>query len=188
MEEVTHRETTITDRAMKEVTVTSLKDLQQLVRRAGDEEGVKVAIGAELQRLCDASGMCKILKKMTEDKHWIVSRGDKLEPHVPIVRAINNASRRVVHLTDLLGAHIILNMSKHHIKIRKAAKKLKEAAADLTQTNLEPVKLLGEALNDDAKQVLKGRKSHSQLLFDLGIARKYCAEVYNQKTPLDQPI
>ncbi|PVH31676.1 hypothetical protein PAHAL_9G208500 [Panicum hallii] len=71
-------------------------------------------------------------------------------------------------------------------KIRKAANKLKEAAADLTQTNLKPVKLLGEALNDDAEEALKGRKSRSQLLFDLVIARKYCAEVYNQKTPLDQ--
>jgi len=170
------------------VRVTSLKALQKSVKKSGALEGVKVVIGPELQKLCDAPGICKLLHKMAEEQQWTVAGAglDKLEPFAPVARAVNNANRRVIDVTDLLDAKIVFNMSKHHAKIRRAAFKLKKAAGELFDTNLEPIKILGHALNDAAEEVLKDKKPREQLIKDLVLARKYCAQVYNSKMLLDQ--
>ena len=72
----------------------------------------------------------QFLVSIIPDQHCAVRRLAKLEPLVLIVLAINNASSRVIHLTNLQETCIILSFSEHHSKICKVANKLK-AAADL---------------------------------------------------------
>ncbi|XP_066349733.1 uncharacterized protein [Miscanthus floridulus] len=165
--------------------VASIKDVERLIRKRGNEEEVEVRVSKSIKGVSQARRMRVLLRRQMRERAWCVGGISTLRPLVPIA---NKTQQALVVLRKLDGittraadaAVADTEAAKLQADAVREAEKLSEIGYRLSRSPIVPVRQLGDVLLYLGEDVQESNMQAVTFRGRIRMARSHCRDTHSQ--------